>query len=380
MLLSLIILYVITLIYLSIVERFRNYASIIAFQGWILLGIALLRLHSLDWVELSFVILETLIFKALIVPAILMRVIRKTKINRVSKSGSTHFNALMLSGAALAASAVTTYYVADQSVHMIFFGVALYALLSGLILIVLRSRIFTHMVGFLVIENGVFLFSMAIGVEMPILINTAILLDILIGVLSLAVGALFLRRTNNYKRFLSYSTVENMGIAAIGLGVGGIGAWAAILHVACHTLIKSSLFLQMAVVRQIYNGYRINRIGDYININRIGAIGMIVGMVAVLAFPPSPLFVSELMILSQTLADGAWWLAAVIVLLLCIVIYSICYRIIKLCYQPNQDELHLSKIDSRLSYSALTLLAAALVAGFWQPEPLRRIIDLIANM
>lgn len=203
---------------------------------------------------------------------------------------------------------------------------------------------------------------------------------ILIGVLSLAVGALFLRRTNNYKRFLSYSTVENMGIAAIGLGVGGIGAWAAILHVACHTLIKSSLFLQMAVVRQIYNGYRINRIGDYININRIGAIGMIVGMVAVLAFPPSPLFVSELMILSQTLADGAWWLAAVIVLLLCIVIYSICYRIIKLCYQPNQDELHLSKIDSRLSYSALTLLAAALVAGFWQPEPLRRIIDLIANM
>lgn len=185
MLLSLIILYVITLIYLSIVERFRNYASIIAIQGWILLGIALLRLHSLDWAELSFVILETLIFKALVVPAILMRVIRKTKINRVSKSGASHFNALLMSGAALAVSALATYYVADQSVHMIFFGVALYALLSGLILIVLRSRIFTHMVGFLVIENGVFLFSMAIGVEMPILINTAILLDILISVLML---------------------------------------------------------------------------------------------------------------------------------------------------------------------------------------------------
>ncbi len=185
MLLSLIILYVITLIYLSIVERFRNYASIIAFQGWILLGIALLRLHSLDWVELSFVILETLIFKAVIVPAILMRVIRKTKINRVRKSGSSQFNALLLSVAALAASALATYYVADSSIHMIFFGVALYALLSGLILIVLRSRIFTHVVGFLVIENGVFLFSMAIGVEMPILINTAILLDILISVLML---------------------------------------------------------------------------------------------------------------------------------------------------------------------------------------------------
>ena len=193
MLLSLIILYVLTLIYLSIVERFRNYASLIAFQGWILLGIALLRLHSLDWIELSFVILETLIFKALIVPAILQRVIRKTKINRVRTSGSAQFNSLLLSVTALVVSALVTYYVADSSVHMIFFGVALYALLSGLILIVLRSRIFTHMVGVLVIENGVFLFSMAIGVEMPILINTAILLDILISVLMLG---LFMTRVD----------------------------------------------------------------------------------------------------------------------------------------------------------------------------------------
>ncbi len=193
MLLSLIILYVLTLIYLSIVERFRNYASLIAFQGWILLGIALLRLHSLDWIELSFVILETLIFKALIVPAILQRVIRKTKINRVRTSGSAQFNSLLLSVTALVVRALVTYYVADSSVHMIFFGVALSALLSGLILIVLRSRIFTHMVGFLVIENGVFLFSMAIGVEMPILINTAILLDILISVLMLG---LFMTRVD----------------------------------------------------------------------------------------------------------------------------------------------------------------------------------------
>ena len=185
MLLSLIILYVITLVYISMVERFRNYASIIAMQGWLLLGIALLRLHTLNWAELSFIILETLIFKAIIVPAILMRVINKTKINRIKSSGTSQFNSLMLSFAALVISAITTYYVADSSVHMIFFGVALYALLSGLILIVLRSRIFTHMVGFLVIENGVFLFSMAIGVEMPMLINAAIMLDILMSVLML---------------------------------------------------------------------------------------------------------------------------------------------------------------------------------------------------
>ena len=185
MLLTLIILYIITLIYFSIVERFRNYSSLIAVQGWLLLGIALLRLHTLDWMELSFIITETLIFKALIVPGILTRVIKKTGINRISSTGTSQFNSLMLSFTALVVSAISTYYVADSSIHMVFFGVALYALLSGLILIVLRSRIFTHMVGFLVIENGVFLFSMAIGVEMPMLINAAIMLDILMSVLML---------------------------------------------------------------------------------------------------------------------------------------------------------------------------------------------------
>ena len=185
MLLTLIILYIITLIYISIVERFRNYSSLIAVQGWLLLGIALLRLHTLDWMELSFIITETLIFKALVVPGILMRVIKKTGINRISSTGTSQFNSLMLSITALTISAILTYYVADQTINMIFFGVALYALLTGLILIVLRSRIFTHMVGFLVIENGVFLFSMAIGVEMPLLINAAIMLDILLSVLML---------------------------------------------------------------------------------------------------------------------------------------------------------------------------------------------------
>ncbi|MBR5333683.1 MAG: hydrogenase 4 subunit F [Alistipes sp.] len=203
---------------------------------------------------------------------------------------------------------------------------------------------------------------------------------LIIGITSLVVGALFLRRTNNYKRFLSYSTVENMGIVAIGLGVGGAGIWAAVFHVVCHTLIKSSLFLQIAIVRQVYNGYRINRLGDYININKVGAIAMIAGMIAVLAFPPSPLFISELMIMAEALAGGAWWLIVIMVVLLCIVIFTICHRIIKLCYQSNQDELHPSNIDRRLSYSALLLLVAALVLGLWQPEFLTSIIDQIVTL
>ena len=203
---------------------------------------------------------------------------------------------------------------------------------------------------------------------------------LLVGVLSLVVGALFLRRTNNYKRFLSYSTVENMGIAAIGLGIGGIGVWAAVFHVVCHTLIKSSLFLQIAVVRQVYGNYRINRIGDYIHINRVGAVGLLTGMVVLVAFPPSPLFLSELMILKQTIADGRWWLVTGIMLLLCLVIYFFCSRLLRLCYQPRQDELHPSATDRALSWSALSLLAAAIGLGLWQPAFFRELIDRIASL
>lgn len=187
MILSLVIFYVVSLVYLSITERFRNFASIVMLQGWLLFVIALLRLHTIAPLELAFIALETLLFKAIVVPAILFAVIRRTKINRVRTSGSSQFHSLLLSIAALVVSVSITYYIADPTVDPLFFGVAFYALLSGLILIVLRQRLFSHMIGFLVIENGVFLFSTAIGVEMPFLINVAILLDILMSVLMLGV-------------------------------------------------------------------------------------------------------------------------------------------------------------------------------------------------
>lgn len=188
MTLSLIILYILTLIFLVTTERFRNAASIMALQGWILMAIALERLHALNWAELSFIVVETALFKGIIVPAILFSIIRRTRLNRIRATGAKQTHALLLSLLALVASASLTYYMAAETqVHVIFFGVALYSLLTGLIFIVMRDRIFCHLVGFLVIENGVFLFSTAIGVEMPHLINIAIMLDILMSILLLGI-------------------------------------------------------------------------------------------------------------------------------------------------------------------------------------------------
>jgi hydrogenase-4 component F len=203
---------------------------------------------------------------------------------------------------------------------------------------------------------------------------------ILIGILSLAVGAMFLRRTNNYKRFLSYSTVENMGIVAIGMGIGGVALWAAVFHVMCHTFIKSSMFYHVGVMRHVYDSYSINRIGNYMNINRIGAIGIVVGTLLLLAFPPSPLFVTEVMLFSEIATQGRWWLLILMVVLMCVVLYAIWSRSLRLNYHSNQDELHLSEVNRRLSYSASVLLLIAVAVGIWQPDMLKDIIDSILNL
>ncbi len=185
MLLALTILYVVTLVYLAITERFRNYATIVGLQGWILFVVAILRLHSIEWGELLFVLTETLLFKAIIVPVLLFSIIRRTGVNKVHTAAVATFNQLLISLLALVCSIVLTYFIADTNMNMIFFGVSMYALLSGMLLIITHKRIFSHLIGFLVIENGVFLFAMAIGVEMPFLVNVAILLDILMSVLML---------------------------------------------------------------------------------------------------------------------------------------------------------------------------------------------------
>lgn len=187
MLFTLIIIYVVTLVYLSITERFRHYASLIAVQGWVLFGIAILRLHSVNWAEFTFVLAETLIFKAIIVPRMLFNIIRRTGVARVHESSVTGMNSLLLFVIALLVSAGLAYYIADTTVNVVFLAVAIYAVLCGLILIVARKRIFSHLIGFLAIENGVFLFSMAVGVEMPLLVNAAMLLDVLMSVLMLGV-------------------------------------------------------------------------------------------------------------------------------------------------------------------------------------------------
>ncbi len=194
--LALVLIYIITLVYIAMADRYRRYASLIGMQGWLLLGIALLRLHSFNLFELLFIVLETLIFKAIVIPRMMHGIIERSGIYRIQKGSTSLFWSVILSVLSLSVCSAVTYYIADASVNTIFFGVSLFALTQGMLLITTRRRLLAHLTGFLVIENGVFLFSMAVGIEMPFLINMAILLDIIISVLLLGV---FIRKIGEDK-------------------------------------------------------------------------------------------------------------------------------------------------------------------------------------
>lgn len=186
MLLLLLIIYAVSLLYLAVTERFRHYAWLVGLQGWLLMGIALMQLPASESLGVRiFVIAETVICKGLLVPYLLFRIIRNTKINRVSRKSMSAFASILLSALAVVVSLSITRWVGGTQVNTLFFGVSMFGLLAGLVLITTRQRIFSHLVGFLIIENAVFLFSLAVGAELPMLVNVGILLDILMGVLML---------------------------------------------------------------------------------------------------------------------------------------------------------------------------------------------------
>ena len=86
------------------------------------------------------------------------------------------------------------------------------------------------------------------------------------------------------------------------------------------------------------------------------------------------------MIFKEIIGVNSWWLLAIMLVLMCVVIYAIWSRTLRLSYHANQDELHLSSVNRRLSYIASILLIVALVIGVWQPEILTEAINTIVNI
>ena len=183
----LLIIFIISLIYLGLTGWLNGYISTLALQGVLLFGVAFIELSEINWVNLVFILLETIVFKTIAIPYFLNYIIKKNNITRDSEPFLPDFISIVIITAIVLGSFLLSNTIHDVHLRKIFFIVALSALFTGLYIIVTRRKIITHVMGFLVIENGVFVLSLAVGNEMPMLVNIGILLDIFASIFLLGI-------------------------------------------------------------------------------------------------------------------------------------------------------------------------------------------------
>ncbi len=112
---------------------------------------------------------------------------------------------------------------------------------------------------------------------------------------SLLVAASLLIAQRDYKRMLAYSSIEHMGLLALGAAAGGpLALGAVLLHVLGHGLAKTVLFLGAGRILQITGTSRIDDVRGLAARQPVlaGALGL--GVLALLGLPPFSLFASEL--------------------------------------------------------------------------------------
>lgn len=180
----LIIVFVISLIYMASAGRLLTYTKVLFIQGILLSFIALLELtHDISISNLIFIVLETVIFKAIVVPFYFSRLIVKNKMSNERNADNPNFFAIFKVALIIILAYTLSYNLNDEHLHISYFTAAISAIFVGLLMIVRRKKIITHIMGYMVLENGIFLLSMALGSELPLIVNLGILLDLFTSVL-----------------------------------------------------------------------------------------------------------------------------------------------------------------------------------------------------
>jgi len=182
-----IILFAITLIYFALSERVKKFVWLLSIQGFILFGVVFFNLNKIEIFDFIFILTETILVKAIIVPWFLNRVRKHNHLSREHNPSVPVFYSIIMVVISLILSFILSSYLVDKQIHTKFFTVAFASILFGMYFIIIHKNIFSHVVGYLIIENGIFLLSLTVGSTMPMMVNLAILLDVLMGVLVLGV-------------------------------------------------------------------------------------------------------------------------------------------------------------------------------------------------
>ncbi len=183
----LLIIFLMTLFYMAIANRLLTYIKVLALQGILLFFVVFLQLKDITTLNFVLILFETIVFKSLAVPIFLAYVLKRNNITREAEPYLPNFVSLIITTFIVVITILLSHNIKDTHLDKIFFVVALSSLFFGMYLIATRRKIITHVMGYMVIENGVFVLSLAVGNEMPMLVNLGIMLDIFASVLILGI-------------------------------------------------------------------------------------------------------------------------------------------------------------------------------------------------
>ncbi|PIZ05583.1 MAG: hypothetical protein COY57_06500 [Flavobacteriales bacterium CG_4_10_14_0_8_um_filter_32_5] len=174
----------------------------------------------------------------------------------------------------------------------------------------------------------------------------------------------------------AYSSMEHMGIVMLGIVAGGVGYYAAILHLIFHSFVKAGLFFQMGQIYRIFGSKSIYDVGNYFKYNITGAMVVLLAFISATAMPPSGMFISEFMVF-RSLFESHYIIVLIFVLmLLTIIIWAFGKNMFKLLFSPpvNFVEENIEKIKPIESLSQFILFGLVIYLGINPPQEM---IDLI---
>jgi hydrogenase-4 component E len=181
---TVIVLFGVTLIFISTTSRLGTYVKMLSIQGVLIFLISITHLHSMETFHALFITFETLGVKALLIPLFIGYIIQNINIIRETEANIHFFTSLLISTLIIVGCFMISFFIAgfQKSVDVVIFGPSIAAIIVGLFIIVTRKKLITHVMGYLVMENGIFLLSLALATDVPIIVEVGVLLDIFIGV------------------------------------------------------------------------------------------------------------------------------------------------------------------------------------------------------
>lgn len=189
----LLLLVAISNLYIVATSRLNSCVRASAIQG---AALALLPLvlwtsgFNVQLFHLAVICAGTLAIKAIVIPILVSRAIREANVRReVDPSVSLH-SSILLAGLLMGISFwMSTVLVLPQPAPTtLLVPVAFATLLTGFLVLISRRQAITHVIGYLLIENGVFIFGQTLAREVPFAVELGILLDLLVGIFVMGIA------------------------------------------------------------------------------------------------------------------------------------------------------------------------------------------------